>query len=154
MLFIVLALCSAVHEALTDITCEPNLHARRNLHDQEVPINVQSTCVRLMLNLVEVVMQRRQNATLPDLEAYRGLVASILATLSDKLAAVARNTPALMAEGAQLHHFLLPATSQTQAAPPSNDLDVVDVLTVPVPRLDDEPRCIAFAQAWRTERSA
>ena len=72
----------------------------RNLHDQEVPINVQSTCVRLMLNLVEVVMQRRQNATLPDLEAYRGLVASILATLSDKLAAVARNTPALMAEGA------------------------------------------------------
>lgn len=71
----------------------------RNLHDQEVPINVQSTCVRLMLNLVEVVMQRRQNATLPDLEAYRGLVASILATLSDKLAAVARNTPALMAEG-------------------------------------------------------
>jgi hypothetical protein len=73
---------------------------RRNLHDAEVPINVQSTCVRLMLNLVEVVMQRRQSASLPDLEAYRGLVASILATLSDKLAAVARSTPALMAEGA------------------------------------------------------
>jgi hypothetical protein len=91
----------------------------RNLHDQDVPINVQSTCVRLMLNLVEVVMQRRQNATLPDLEAYRGLVASILATLSDKLAAVARNTPALMAEGARLQHFLLPVTSQSQAAPPT-----------------------------------
>jgi hypothetical protein len=66
-----------------------------------VPINVQSTCVRLMLNLVEVVMQRRASATQPDLEAYRGLVASILATLSDKLAAVARNTPPLMAEGAR-----------------------------------------------------
>lgn len=73
----------------------------RNLHDGELPLAVQSTCVRLMLNLVEVIMQWRKNTTAGSLEAFRQLVAAILTTLSDKLASVARHTPALLAEGAR-----------------------------------------------------
>ena len=72
----------------------------RNIHDGELPVTVQCTSVRLMLNLVEVVMQRRTGALAPQLEAHRSLLASILATLSDTLAALARHTPALLAEGA------------------------------------------------------
>lgn len=74
----------------------------RNIHDGELPVTVQCTSVRLMLNLVEVIMQRRANAAPATLEAHRGLLTSILATLSDKLAAVARHTPGLLAEGARI----------------------------------------------------
>ncbi len=77
----------------------------RNIHDGELPVTVQCTSVRLMLNLVEVIMQRRANAAPAMLEAHRGLLTSILATLSDKLAAVARHTPDLLAEGARLVFF-------------------------------------------------
>jgi hypothetical protein len=70
----------------------------RNTHDSTLPMNVQATSVRLLLNLVEVIHSRRSDPDRP-LEPSRILAYRILDTLVDKLEALKASIPHLKALG-------------------------------------------------------
>lgn len=94
---------------------------RRVIHNTDLPMTVQCTGVRLLLNLAEVLMHRCDGgqAEPADQETYRGLLNVVLATLACKLRAVARVTLTTIAGGAPCA-FLLPVAatvmSQVQAS--------------------------------------
>ncbi len=75
---------------------------RRVIHNTDLPMTVQCTGVRLLLNLAEVLMHRCDGgqAEPADQETYRGLLNVVLATLACKLRAVARVTLTTIAGGA------------------------------------------------------
>ena len=79
---------------------------RRNTHDSSLPVGVQVTSVRLLLNLVEVMFNRRNHQ--PSAEAYRALLARSLDACAGRLAAVEHSLPRLLpiaAPGEMLRHF-------------------------------------------------
>lgn len=80
--------------------------ACRNIHDDSLPVNVQCTSVRLLLNLVEVMFSRRQEARTA--EAHRMLLVRSLDAFVSKLSAIKRS----------LSHLLLIGVS----SPPSGSL--------------------------------
>jgi transformation/transcription domain-associated protein len=56
-------LAELVHHVRTDLNVQQLSRViylfSRNVHDSSLPLSVQATCVRLMLNLVECIYQRR-----------------------------------------------------------------------------------------------
>jgi hypothetical protein len=60
------------------------------LHDPSLPPNIETTSVRLLLNLVQTIYHRRTNASPEDLEAGRQLLLKILRCYATKLPAMAR----------------------------------------------------------------
>ena len=79
------------------LTCA--LACRRNIHDSSLPVSVQCTSVRLLLNLVEVTFSRR--ADLRVAETYRGLLDHILDAFTAKLGSLHRRLPSLLEHGAR-----------------------------------------------------
>ena len=73
--------------------------ARRNIHDSSLPVSVQCTSVRLLLNLVEVIFARRADQRAA--EAYRALLTNILDAFTAKLGSLHRRLPRLLAHGAR-----------------------------------------------------
>ncbi|BDA47386.1 probable transcription-associated protein 1 [Coccomyxa sp. Obi] len=66
----------------------------RNLHDSTLPVSVECTSVRLLLNLVEVVFARR--ADIRSAEAHRALLAGILDAFTAKLSSLHHRLPQLL----------------------------------------------------------
>ena len=66
----------------------------RNIHDDSLPVNVQCTSVRLLLNLVEVMFARRQDQRTA--EAHRMLLVRSLDAFVSKLSAIKRSLPHLL----------------------------------------------------------
>ena len=73
---------------------------RRNVHDAGLPVGVQVTSIRLLLNLVEVMFGRRGDARTA--EVHRAMLARCLDACVAKLAAVQRQLPRLLAPGGHL----------------------------------------------------
>ena len=94
--------------ALRCVALDPCVHVRRTMHDQELPINVQCTSVRLMLNLVEVLVARSKNTgDRSVIEQHRQLLQQMLVTHLAKLTTLERQVPKLIAAG--LHDCLFHA---------------------------------------------
>ena len=70
---------------------------RRNIHDDSLPVNVQCTSVRLLLNLVEVMFARRQDMRVA--EAHRMLLVRSLDAFVSKLSAIKRSLEDLLPLG-------------------------------------------------------
>ena len=70
----------------------------RNLQDTNLPSGVDITSTRLLLNLVEVLLQRRSPAA--QAGDHRALLAKILAALVSKLASLRGISVRLLAHGA------------------------------------------------------
>ena len=71
---------------------------RRNLQDTSLPSGVDITSMRLLLNLVEVLLQRRSAAS--QASDHRPLLVKILAALVSKLASLRAITERLLEHGA------------------------------------------------------
>ena len=70
----------------------------RNIHDTTLPVGVQCTSVRLLLNLVEVNHARRADARAQ--ETHRMLLARLLEACVARLSALCRALPHLLRNGA------------------------------------------------------
>ena len=70
----------------------------RNLQDISLPSGVDVTSIRLLLNLVEVLLQRRSAAS--QAADFRPLIGKILAALVSKLASLRAITERLLEHGA------------------------------------------------------
>lgn len=101
-------LCGMTQKTLLRVVCVCVCVCNcRIIHEADLPITVQCTCVRLLLNLVEVLKKRAPSASPGDLENFRGLLNRVLSTLSWKLRTLARNTPDIIAQGAQSDYVII-----------------------------------------------
>ncbi|KAJ7564762.1 hypothetical protein O6H91_02G032300 [Diphasiastrum complanatum] len=66
----------------------------RNVHDASLPLSVQTTCVRLMLNLVETIFSRRVDHS--SKEEGRALLGRILDAFVSKFGTLKHNIPQLL----------------------------------------------------------
>ncbi|KAJ7563398.1 hypothetical protein O6H91_03G108600 [Diphasiastrum complanatum] len=66
----------------------------RNVHDSSLPLSVQTTCVRLMLNLVETIFSRRVDHS--SKEEGRALLVRILDAFVSKFGTLKHNIPQLL----------------------------------------------------------
>jgi transformation/transcription domain-associated protein len=71
-----------------------------NVSDASLPIGVQTTCVRLMINLVETLYSRR-SADGGVNETGRGMLQRILESFVSKLTSIAKRMPELLASKAE-----------------------------------------------------
>jgi len=128
--------------------------ARRNLQDVSLAPGVDITSTRLLLNLVEVLLQRRSPAAAAS--DHRPLLAKILAALVSKLAALRAVSARLLAEGARPPRAAAPAAPRIQISQevPSHDEQRQGRLIM-APR---EPRrqrmCAARTSGWHVRADA
>jgi len=127
---------------------------RRNLQDVSLAPGVDITSIRLLLNLVEVLLQRRSPAAAAS--DHRPLLAKILAALVSKLAALRAVSARLLAEGARPPRAAAPAAPRIQISQevPSHDEQRQGRLIM-APR---EPRrqrmCAARTSGWHVRADA
>jgi hypothetical protein len=88
------------------------------VHDMDLPLGVQCTSVRLMLNLVEVLMNgtRRNTGNQTTTEQYRQLLQQILYTLIAKLSTMEKQMPKLIQAGMRPGHVVLLCGSDSLAS--------------------------------------
>ena len=84
--------------------CSEAVACCRYIHDSSLPTGVQVTSVRLLLNLVEVIFNRRADPQTA--EAYRALLARSLDACVSRLAAVEHSLPRLLCTGTCTHALI------------------------------------------------
>ncbi|EIE23491.1 hypothetical protein COCSUDRAFT_65942 [Coccomyxa subellipsoidea C-169] len=85
-----------------------------NLHDSTLPVSVECTSVRLLLNLVEVVFARR--ADVRSAEAHRQLLAGILDAFTSKLSSLHHRLPLLLSYVAEREALQVKAEAEAKAS--------------------------------------
>jgi hypothetical protein len=99
------------------------------MHDQELPVNVQCTSVRLMLNLVEVLVARSKNTSDRSvIEQHRQLLQQMLVTHLAKLTTLERQVPKLIAAGLSVRLYHRQGAAKMSSQSFACDLPVSELL--------------------------